>query len=443
MASLTTGCRFGVITLIALLGIPAAALAQGIAISGVGPVNRSMGGASVASPIDSAGAIHWNPATISGLGDSEVAFGFELILPSSELSSRIGAGALGGGIPPVELAGTDRSESGVAPVPTVAFVCQPDDSPWSYGLGLFGIGGFVGNYPASATNPVLTPQPPNGFGLGRISAQLDIFQMVPTVSYALTERISVGFAPTLTLARLTADPAVFAPLDNSDGDPFPTYPSAIGTRYHWGGGFQVGIYCTTQACWHFGASLKSTQWFESFRYKSADELGRPLDLEFSFDYPMIVSLGTAYSGIKDHVFACDLRYFDYGNTSGFESSSFDAATGAVEGLGWSSIVGFATGVQRRISDRLHLRMGYSYNQNPISDGETIVNVASALIIQHWLYLGGSYQMADGWELSLVYVHGFHNSISGPIRTPAGPIADTSVTSAASLDSIGAGITVRF
>ena len=47
----------------------------GMAVSGVGPINRSMGGAAVAAPIDSAGAIYWNPATISGLGRSEMEFG--------------------------------------------------------------------------------------------------------------------------------------------------------------------------------------------------------------------------------------------------------------------------------------------------------------------------------------------------------------------------------
>ena len=41
--------------------------AQGIALSGVGPVNRSMGGAATAAPIDAAGALMWNPASISGL----------------------------------------------------------------------------------------------------------------------------------------------------------------------------------------------------------------------------------------------------------------------------------------------------------------------------------------------------------------------------------------
>lgn len=420
---------------------PVPLMAQGIVISGMGPVNRSMGGAATASPIDSAGALYWNPATIEGLPSSEVSFGFEAILPASELSSTINAGAMGGGLPPVDLAGSDRSESGVAPIPCFALVYKPDDSLFVFGLGLFGIGGFTGNYPASTTNPVLMPPPPNGFGIGRISAQLDLMQIVPTMSCRLTERLSFGFAPTVTLGRLIAHPFLFASPDDANGDGFPTLPDGTGSRTHWGAGFQTGLYYRMDCCWQFGASFKSPQWFEKLRFKSTDELGRPRLLKFKFDYPMIVSIGAGYTGFEDTVLACDVRYFDYANTDGFRSSTFDQ-TGALTGLGWSSVLGVNAGIQRRVNDRLAVRLGYSFNQNPIADWETSVNVASALIIQHWLYTGLSWEIVENWDLTLAYVHGFENQISGPIRTPAGAIPGTSVTSKGSLDSVIAGITVR-
>jgi long-chain fatty acid transport protein len=436
-----TFCLAFAILLIGFGESQAPLMAQGIVISGMGPVNRSMGGASTASPIDSAGALYWNPATIDGLPGSEVSFGFEAILPASKLTSAINAGALGGGFPPVDLAGSDRSESGVAPVPSFALVYKPDDSLFTFGLGLFGIGGFTGNYPASTTNPVLMPPPPNGFGIGRVSAQLDLMQIVPTVSCRLTERLSFGFAPTVTLGRLVAHPFMFASPDNANGDGFPTLPDGTGSRTHWGAGFQAGVYYTTDRCWQLGASFKSPQWFEEFRFNSTDELGRPRLLKSKFDYPMIVSIGAGYTGFEDTVLACDVRYYDYANTNGFRSSDFDQ-TGALTGLGWSSILGVNTGIQRRVNERLALRLGYSFNQNPIANWETSINVASALIIQHWLYTGLSWEIVPNWDLTLAYVHGFENQISGPIRTPAGAIPGTSVTSEGSLDSVSAGITVR-
>lgn len=438
-----TSVRAGVLlSLAVLLWLPSRAQPQGIALTGVGPVTRSMGGAATANPLDAAGAIHWNPAAISGLPASEVTVGMELILPSSTLSSRIDAGALGGGFPPVDMAGSSRSEPGVSPVPTIAFVHKPACSPWTYGLGIFGVAGFSDNYPASLTNPILTPQPPLGVGLGRIATSVEIMQLVPTVSRVLTEKLSIGFAPTITLARLHADPLCLAAPDDANGDLYPTYPSGSGTRYHWGGGFQIGVYYLTGTNWHFGASLKSPQWSEDYRFKTEDELGRPRTVKIGCQYPLIVSLGAAYSGIEDYVFACDVRYFDYAASTGFGDSGFQP-DGAVDGLAWRSIWSVNAGVQRRLTDRVFVRLGYSFNENPISDSMSMFNVSTPLILQHTLYLGTSYKMTEQWIFSLSYMHCFENRISGPMVGPLGPIAGTSVTSEVSADVLNAGITVRF
>src|SRR5439155_21879650 len=128
----------------------------------------------------------------------------DLLYPQSRLSSAVARGALGPGVPPVPLAGSDRSDSGVAPVPTLALVYRPEESCWSYGLGLFTAGGFSTNYPAGLTNPLLTPQPPRGIGLGVVGAELQVLQLMPTAAYQLTDRLAVGFAPTVDLAHLTA-----------------------------------------------------------------------------------------------------------------------------------------------------------------------------------------------------------------------------------------------
>src|SRR5262249_7187361 len=84
--------------------------AQGFVLAGAGPVNRSMGGASTAAPLDATGALFWNPATISGLPSSELDFALELLYPRSTVSSAISGDALGPGLPPGLAAGTTRDE---------------------------------------------------------------------------------------------------------------------------------------------------------------------------------------------------------------------------------------------------------------------------------------------------------------------------------------------
>ncbi len=313
---------------------------------------------------------------------------------------------------------------------------------FAFGLGLFGIGGFNGNYAASQSNPIFTPPPPTGLGTGRVAAQLDILQLVPAFSWILSEHVSVGLAPTVTLARLTASPAFFAAPDDANGDGFASYPEAVGTPYHWGAGFQAGIYYRGDCGWHFGASVKSPQWFERFRFNSVDELRQPRVLTSSFDYPLIVSVGAAYSGIADTLIACDIRYFDYAGASGFGDSGF-TASGAIAGLGWRNVMAVSTGAERRLTDRLTARMGYAFNENPVPSNQAAANVASSLIIKHWLSAGLSFQMGHQWNLSMTYVHGFENEISGPILIPQGPIPGTEITERAWLDSVIAGISVRF
>src|SRR5262249_46039302 len=194
--------------------------------------------------------------------------------------------------------------------------------------------------------------------------------------------------------------------------------------------------------WNFGGSVKSPQWFETFRFNSADELGRPRSLRFRFDYPMILSAGIAYTGFERLVIATDLRYLDFKNAAGLGTAAFDRA-GAVTGLGWDSVFAVATGVQYQWTDSLSVRVGYSFSQNPIGDAVSFFNIASSSITQHILYAGWSYNVTHAWKVSAAYVHAFKNSITGPFVTPFGALPQTSVTSELSVDSLVAGVSVQF
>jgi long-chain fatty acid transport protein len=224
---------------------------QGVFISGVGPINQSMGTAATAAPIDASGALNWNPASIGGLGHSEMEFGLGLIDPQTILSSSLSTAALIPTLPPSTIAGADRSDSGFFTLPTLGLVYQPEESPWTFGLGVFAVAGFAVNYPADPANPILNPTPPNGIGLGALSSTFQVLQMAPTVSCLLTDNLSVGVAPTVDLATLLVDPNVFVTPNNAGQSPFPAYPAATHSRTAWGLGFQAGLYYTTEAGWNF------------------------------------------------------------------------------------------------------------------------------------------------------------------------------------------------
>lgn len=416
-----------------------AARAQGPLLSGAGPINRSMGGASTAAPLDPTGALYWNPAGISGLSSSELALGLELFYPRSTLSSSIPRGALGPGAPPVPLAGRTRDEVGVFALPSGGFVYRPEESDWTFGLGLFPASGFGVNYPGDATNPVLSA-PPNG--LGRISSIYQVFQITPTVAYQVTDRLSIGVAPIIDIARLELTPGLFVSPDDANGDGSPSYPAATGTRNAWGGGFQAGVYYTMSDAWRFGASFRSPQWFEPFRYKTLDESGRARSARFLFESPLIVSVGAAYTGFERVTIATDLRYINFHDTSGQRTAAF-APTGAVTGLGWRDVFSAALGVQYQLTCDCSVRVGYTYNTDLIPARGATFNVTSPLTYQHQLAVGVSYRLTPACTLSACYYHIFEGSVSGPFATPMGLIPGGRVTTGTVVDSLMVGASVRF
>ena len=425
-----------------ILGMSAtpAAAQFGAVLAGAGPINRSMGGASTAAPLSASGALLWNPATLAGLSRSEVDVGVELLFPQTSLASSLPANSFGPGIPPVDLSGRTENQDAVFALPTISAYYRPQESPLSYGLGVFAVAGFGLDYPGSAlnatANPILTPQPPNGLGLGPIFSHYQVIQIAPALVYEVNEQLSVSLSPILDIGLAQIDPALFA-APNANGQ----YPTGTHSRTAWGGGFSVGAYYQA-GDWAFGASYKSQQWFQSYDFNTTNAAGGPRTVQFGLNLPPIVSVGTSYKGFDRWLLATDLRYLDYNSTAGFGDSGF-APNGALRGVGFKSIFAVALGAQYQMTDTLSVRMGYSWNENPISSNQTTANVASPLIIQHILSAGASYQVTDAFSLSAAYSHGFENSSTGPLVLPIGTVPGTSVTSTAAVDMVLVGATVKF
>jgi long-chain fatty acid transport protein len=432
------------IALAVCLAHAAPARAQyGIMLSGGGPVQRSMGGTGTATTLDSLGGIFWNPATLSGLPHNEMTFGAEFLLPYASVSSSVAANSFGAGIPPIGLAGSTKSDSGAMVLPNFGWSHHIQDTDLTVGLGLISAAGLSVNYPASTTNPVLMPTPPVGLGVGNAYAQLQVFQIVPTASYQLTERLSIGASPIINIASLTASPLFLVAPNDANKDGFYSYPDGTHAPLEWGAGFQVGVYYSMTDDWHFGLSFKSPQWFESFRYNTTDELGRPILAHLNFDLPSITSIGASYTGIERWLFACDVRYLDYRNTQGFNASGY-APDGSVRGLGWHDQIAVAVGTQYTVTDRLSLRLGYSYDNNPEPSELAFFNLAAPTIIEHTLYCGASWNLTDCLILSFAYVHAFQNQIQGQFMLPSvGAVPGTSVQNRVSADGFVMGLTMRY
>ena len=392
--------------------------AQGVLLRGIGSVSESLGGTAIAMPIDAAGTIYANPAAISGIEQCQIGFDLGVIIPHSEVSSGIN-GNLG-------TWRTTKGDAGQIPAPTMGIVYR--DCPHSritYGLAIGGVGGAVALYPSTGdprVNPILQ-------GEARAS-NVQVFEIMPTVSYKMTDRLSLGFSPIIGLASLSINPM---PLGLPTTSPMHNY----GTRYTWGGGFNLGAYYELNQNWKTGFTFKSPLWTNSMKFIGTDHNTQaPLESEFGINLPLSLGWGISYHGFKKTVIGLDIRYMDYENTKGFRDTL--SAKGEVIGLGWDSVTAVSVGLERTITDRFRVRAGYCYNTNPIPSENQYLNVSSPMFMQHVMAFGCTLTLPKSIDTHLAWTHAFNNTKTGSFANGAG-----TVTNSVYADTIVCGLSKRF
>jgi long-chain fatty acid transport protein len=402
-----------------LLMAPGTVFAQGIIFPGSGAANRAMAGASTAAPLDAAGATYWNPAAIAGLLKNQVFIGTDFVYADTFLDSAVEASGR---------FGSNRSDSGLAASPSIGVVYRPEESTFTYGLGISSLVGRNVDFPGSEFNPVLTPyDPPKSFGFGPISARFSGLSIAPMFSKRLSDNLAVGAGGTVTSLSMALDPALF-----TERNPNGTFPPANQARPYWGVGFQAGVLYTFDGIWNFGASFKTRQWFETFEYNSKDEKGNARSLTLELEFPMILSFGLGYYGFEKTILSADVRFFNYANTKLFGERPIDG------GLGWDNIWAIAVGAQREVGDSFKVLGGLSMNGNPIPDAATIFNIQLPAINQFAISAGLTYRMTDAVDLTGSLVYAFQHSIGGTILE----IPGTAIELRQDLTTISLGFTFK-
>src|SRR5206468_2159713 len=92
-----------------------------------------------------------------------------IFVPWRSVSSTVAANAFGPGMPGAILSGTTVSKTDTSFMPGIAFIYHPSGAT-AYHFGMLAVSGFGVDYPENTdfSNPILTRQPPNGFGFGRV-----------------------------------------------------------------------------------------------------------------------------------------------------------------------------------------------------------------------------------------------------------------------------------
>lgn len=326
-------------------------------------------------------------------------------------------------------------------MPGFAFVYHRMGSATAYHAAVLAVSGFGVDYNENTnfSNPILTPQAPNGFGFGRIRSNYMLVTIPVGFSRQLSERLSAGFSVDPSLSMLQVIPAPFATPVVS-GSTMPYYLSAGNNAPALGMGGTAGLHYVFERV-SVGVSYRSPIWFQRFSWDRKDLSGDTHRLNFRMNLPQVVSIGAGAAVAKGTRVALDARWFDYANTAGFNKVGYNA-DGSVAGFGWHNIWAVGGGVQQVITKSTKLMAGYNYSGNPVPARYTFFNTPAPAIVQQHVSGGISHSM-NGWDVNVAYYHAFRNSITGPWISAQGAIPGTSVTSSMSENSVTIGFGKSF
>ena len=437
---------------IAVLSITTILPAQEAGFSGVGPINLSMAGAATALPLDSAGALTWNPATIGALEKTEFNcgltrsnapwFGDEffvgavlfpiwltLELADDDLDlfdddwDRPDQPGPKPGFPfdddPEETEGTQEEEEeavahepgrrGVVRTFNVSYVYKLKNEKYAWGIGISENGAHKNRLVPYAAS-----------GNGKIIYVVEHYrvkgyEILPTFSVRPRENLYLGLSPVLTIDEF---PTGSLPLE-------PGTETVHRSRSRFGFGVQLGAFYRTDNHWNFGFSARSPQWIQGARLEwinPADGETQRRRFSCAQDWPMRLVLGIAYTGCEQFHVAFDVRYYDFSH-----SRSLYGIAGRKSRT--ENLTSYALGVQWKTTPDgfLSFRMGYQFNDGT-SDYEdylynTTVPIQRGHSIHYGLTLGGS---EEAFNLSVAFAHAFGDgkvdfpTEEGPVSFDANP-----------------------
>ncbi len=371
-------------------------------MQGIGAKNMSMGGAATAQPIDINGALQWNPAAIAAFDTKIVSVNAGFFFSSPELSSTVPT-------PGGPMSGVTKDDRSASVMPALAMVWGKKNSKHTFGVSAFGISGFGVTFPESNSNPINMPQSQGGFG--RIQSDYQLLQVGFTYAYKVSDKFSIGLAPTFNYSSLELAPNPLASPSPTLGYPVSNKATALGI------GGQFGVFYNSGEGIKLGASYKTAQYFEKFDFKNTYLNGTSApNVEFKMNYPAILSAGMGYSN-KTLDAALDYRFVNYKKTAGFEEKGW-TNTFSVAGFGWENISIVSAGLQYKGIQKLPVRVGYTYSTNPISSELAFFSVPATAVIKNAFQLGFGYEFNSRTTLNAVYHHGSSSgNTSGPLLSP--------------------------
>lgn len=308
------------------------------------------------------------------------------------------------------LNGRATSKSTFFPIPEIGYSQHLNDR-FTIGLTIYGNGGLDtaypgGQIPAGHCGPG-APASNLLCGQGTLGVSLTQLTIAPTLSYKISDDLSVGIAPQILVQQFSASGLqAFSGVSSS-----PNNLTDRGFDYSYGAGVRLGAYWRATDVIALGATYQTPIYATKFKRYSGLFAGGG-----AFNVPANLGVGIALHVNPLLTIAVDYERIFYADVPAIgNQSSAQAPLGSANGpgFGWRDINVYKFGIAYKVLPNLILRTGYAYSENPVTGANITFNLLAPGIVQNHLTFGASYSLVPGSTITLAYQHAFQNSVSGP------------------------------
>ena len=387
---------------------------NGDSLEGIGAASEALGGTGVAAPQDGLTALVNNPAGLAfapGADNPEATVGLTLFQPQVSATIATPAGTLSG-----------DSDDPLSLSPYLGY-SQPLNDKVNVGFGAYGVSGRGVDYRGKEWD--LDGNSANGYE-GDLFSEYSSLKVAPAISYKLNQSLSLG-------AALHGN---YSTLDFDQGK-----AEAVSAGLQLGAIYKLGPV-------QLGASYTTPQKSKFEEVYNFDAFAGDTEKDdLTLEQPAVYAGGVAWRAHEKLRVEVNAKYLPWAESEGYED--FD----------WENQWVFAIGAQFEATEKLTVRAGYNYAENPVKEhngwnpeGATTVqgkqvptfgyemlrNVGFPAIVESHLTLGFGYRLTEALALNVAYAHVFENEISSSSIGDAIQLGST-----LSEDSLGVGLAWAF
>lgn len=352
-------------------------MAQGYQVNFQGQIQQGMGGAGTAYLTD-ASTVFYNPAGISFLKKNQVIVGMTPTFANT-LFQEDSTNAIG------------RTNSPMGtPFAAYATYKKEEESKLGFGLGIYTPFGSTVSYEDGWVGR---------FTLTRLQLMAIFFQ--PTVSYALTDKLSIGAGFVYSYGKVNLQKDL--PLQFMDG----TYGSVELDGTGSGFGYNAGIYFAPSKFLTLGATYRSRVNMNLKTGQATFDVPASLDDKFpdgkftsSLPLPSVVTVSFASNPIEKLNIVADVNYVSW---SAYDTLAFDyennteSLDDTKSARSYENTIALRLGAEYTINEKLNVRAGMTYAVSPVQDGYLTPETPDGNRVNYTVGLG--YEITEKFALN--------------------------------------------